>query len=207
MRSRLTSICGPCPGGNPLEQLGHLRELARADDQVDVRRALEDQLLVLLGHAAQHADDLVRVLLLDVLQPAQGAVDLVLGMLADAAGVEEDRVGAAGAVDQLVARLAQTGHHQLAVEHVHLAADGFDVQTFGHGKPQWNELAPQTRSVPLGAPSVRAKRGRFSRFSDQGLPAGTTWRNNMEDVLRADPRTLGGAAIFRSHRAPAAVLG
>ena len=35
-------------------------------------------------------------------KPAQGAVDLVLGVLADAAGVEEDRVGLAGVVGQLV---------------------------------------------------------------------------------------------------------
>ena len=68
---------------------------------------------------------------LGVLQPAQGAVDLVLGMLPDAARVEQDRVGLGGRRRQLVAVLAQAGHDQLAVEHVHLAADGFDVE-LGH---------------------------------------------------------------------------
>ena len=33
------------------------------------------------------------LLLLGVLEPAQGAVDLVLGVLPDGAGVEQDRVG------------------------------------------------------------------------------------------------------------------
>ena len=72
------------------------------------------------------------MLLFDVLQPAQGAVDLVLGVLADAARVEQDRVGPADAVDQLVAGLEQAGRDQLAVEHVHLAADGFDVEATRH---------------------------------------------------------------------------
>ena len=54
---------------------------------------LADQLLVLLGHAAEDADDLVGMALLVAAQPAEGAVDLVLGVLADAAGVEEDHVG------------------------------------------------------------------------------------------------------------------
>ena len=48
---------------------------------------------------------LLRVVLLGVLQPAQGAVDLVFGMLPHAARVEQDRVGLGRRVDQLVARL------------------------------------------------------------------------------------------------------
>ena len=51
--------------------------------------------LILLGHAAEHADDLVGSPVLDVFQPAQGAVDLVLGVLADAARVEAGCVGPA----------------------------------------------------------------------------------------------------------------
>ena len=40
-----------------------------------------------------------------MLEPAQGAVDLVLGMLPDAARVEQDGVGLGRRVDQFVARL------------------------------------------------------------------------------------------------------
>ena len=40
-----------------------------------------------------------------MLEPAQGAVDFVFGMLPDAAGVEQDRVGLGRRIDQLVALL------------------------------------------------------------------------------------------------------
>ncbi len=75
------------------------------DDEVDVRRAAEDRLLVLLGHAAQDADGHLRLALLEPLDPAQSAVDLVLGVLPDRARVVEDRVGLVDVVGQLVAFL------------------------------------------------------------------------------------------------------
>ena len=56
------------------------------------------------------------------------AVDLVLGVLADAARVEQDRVGLMDVASQLVAIPAQRGHDQLAIEHVHLAADRLDIE-------------------------------------------------------------------------------
>ena len=65
-------------------------------------------------------------------QAAKGAVDFVLGVLADAASVEQDDVGGGGLVGQFIALSAQTADHQLAVEYVHLAANGFDVEFFGH---------------------------------------------------------------------------
>src|SRR5262245_9315891 len=61
-------------------------------------------------------------------QTAEGAVNLVLGVLADAAGIEENDVGALDRLGQLVAVAAQTSHHELAIEHIHLAADGFEVE-------------------------------------------------------------------------------
>ena len=67
-----------------------------------------------------------------MLEPAQGAVDFIFRMLADAARVEEDRIGLAQRMHQLVAGLHQIGGHQLAIEHVHLATDGLDVHAVGH---------------------------------------------------------------------------
>ena len=87
------------------------------------------------------------MLLLGVLQPAQGAIDFVLGVLADAARVEQDRVGFGRRGDEFVALLAQTGHDQLAVEHVHLAADGFDIQTW-----HWDILVKMV-NAPAAGPS------------------------------------------------------
>ena len=61
LRPRLTSICGPAPAAIFSISSGTWCKLAGADDQIDVRRPLEDELLILLGHAADDADDLVRV--------------------------------------------------------------------------------------------------------------------------------------------------
>ena len=47
----------PAAGGHLLQQRRQLAQLARPDHQVDVRGPAEDLLLVLLGHAAQDADD------------------------------------------------------------------------------------------------------------------------------------------------------
>ncbi len=67
--------------------------------------------LVLLGHASQHADNRLRALFFEFFQPAQGTVNLVFGVLPHAARIEQDRVGLAGAIGQLVARRKQLPGH------------------------------------------------------------------------------------------------
>jgi hypothetical protein len=52
---------------NLADQRGHLVQLPRPDDQIDVRRPLEDEPLILLSHAAQNADYFIGVLALGVL--------------------------------------------------------------------------------------------------------------------------------------------
>ena len=120
-------------GGHLFQERRQLAQLAGPNHQIDVRSAAEDLLLVLLGHAAQDADDRARAFFFEKLQPAQGAVDFVLGMLAHAARIQQDRIRAAGAIDQLMARPQQVGGDQLAVEHVHLATNCLDIATAGHG--------------------------------------------------------------------------
>ena len=102
-RSRLTSNRGRRSAATCFEQGRQAGQLPGAHHQVDVRRAAEDIRLVLLRHAAQHADDRLRTTLLELLQAAQGAVHFVLGVLTNAARVEQDGVGARRTVDQLVA--------------------------------------------------------------------------------------------------------
>ena len=72
---------------------------------------------------------------LSVLQPAEGASR---SCPRRAGGREQvlKRITSAsvGVVGQLVALPAQAADDQLAVEHVHLAADGFDVQSFWCGR-------------------------------------------------------------------------
>ena len=136
MRSRLTSSRGSryLLRGHFRQDLRQAVELARPDDQVNVSGAAEDQVLVLLRHAAQDADDGFRPSLFQRTQAAQGAIDLVFGMLPHAARVVEDGVGVARTIDQFVARLDKAGNDQFAVQHVHLAADSLDVHAFGHGE-------------------------------------------------------------------------
>ena len=86
------SVSGPvAPGG--VEQLGGPVDVVGADHDVDVARPLADELAVLLGEAAGH-DDLATVAgRLPRLQVAEVAVQLVVGVLPDAARVEDDHVG------------------------------------------------------------------------------------------------------------------
>ena len=119
-------------GEHLVYECGHLVELPRADDKVDPRRPLADQVLVFLCHAPEHAHDHVGPLRLHAPDAAKRGVDLVFGVLPHAAGVVEDGIGLAAAGGQLPALAAERGHHELAVEHVHLAADGFDPEPFRH---------------------------------------------------------------------------
>src|SRR5438132_14380376 len=95
-------------------------------------------------------------------QPAQRAVNLFLGVLPHAAGVEQDDVGLRRLVDYLVALAAQASHDQLAVEHVHLAADRFDVQLLGHGV--FRLLASYALSEPGAVPRRRRSSASSARI-------------------------------------------
>jgi hypothetical protein len=102
--------------------------LSGADDEVDVRGFLKDQVLIFLGHAADDADDFGGAIAFAEFEASEGAVDFVFGVFTDAAGIEDDCVGLFGVVGELVAVAAQGGDYQFAVQHIHLAADGFDVE-------------------------------------------------------------------------------
>ena len=94
---------------------------------------LREQLLAfLLRHAAGDGDDgrepVSSPIIADL---AEARVELLFGLLADAAGVDDDDVGVAIVVRALVARLLQQPGHPLGVVLVHLAAERFD-QVLGH---------------------------------------------------------------------------
>jgi len=109
-----------------------LRQLAGTAHNVHVRRPTADQVLVFLGHAAEHADDLVGMPFFMPAQHSQGAVNFVFRVLTDATCVEQDYVGLLGVGGQLVALAAQYADDQLAVEHVHLAANGLKEELRRH---------------------------------------------------------------------------
>lgn len=91
-----------------------------------MRCTTKDQFLVLLGHTAHDADDLVRTNLFAVLEDAEPTVNLVFRVFANATGVEENCVGFGLVGSEFVSLFAQRCHHELAIEHVHLTADRLD---------------------------------------------------------------------------------
>jgi hypothetical protein len=108
-------------------ELAHPRHRRRAEHEIDVRRPLLDGALLELRHAAHHAEHNLRSLHLERTELAQLGEDLVLGLLADRAGVHEDEIGVGGVLGQLVALLAKQAGHPLRVVLVHLTAVGDDV--------------------------------------------------------------------------------
>ena len=104
MLSTGNSVSTTAPGraGAARQQLGQAVIGLRADDDVDERRALDQQLALGLRHAAGHGQDHVATggVAPRVAQPAQAAElgEHLLGrLLADVAGVQDDEVGVVGA--------------------------------------------------------------------------------------------------------------
>ena len=77
----------------PLEQHRQAAEVVRAEDDVDPRRALDQRAAVLLRQAAADGDLHAGMGVLDRAQVTEVAVEPVVGVLADGAGVEDDQVG------------------------------------------------------------------------------------------------------------------
>src|SRR2546425_1050974 len=109
-------------------QLTHTRHRGRAEHEVDGRRSLLDLPLPELGHAAHDADEDVGPLAFEKLELPQAREDLVLALLADGAGVQEDQIGVLRALRQLVALIAQQTRDALRVVLVHLTAVGDQVK-------------------------------------------------------------------------------
>jgi len=66
------------------------------EHQVHIRRALDDGYPFLTGHAATHADQQLRVALLEVAHAPEVGEHLLLRLLAHRAGVEQNEVGLFG---------------------------------------------------------------------------------------------------------------
>jgi len=75
-----------------LEQHRQRPDVVGAEDDVDVGRALDDRRLVLLRQAPADGDLHAGRAVLDRLEVAEVAVELVVGVLAHGAGVEHDDV-------------------------------------------------------------------------------------------------------------------
>ena len=126
------------PGdGGVVDQSRQPVQLAGPAEQVDLRELGEQVCPVALGHAADYADHQARVGFFTLLQLAESGPDLLLGMLAHAAGVVEDDVCGVAVLGGLVPLAVELRQNQFAVQHVHLATEGFEVELFAlsrHGR-------------------------------------------------------------------------
>jgi hypothetical protein len=106
----------------------------RADHHVDGGRPAQDLLALGLGDAAgDHDPGLLAVgltLLLQFAHAAEFGIDLLGGLLADVAGVEDDEIRLLHRPGFAVALRGQHVRHALGIVDVHLAAIGFDEDFF-----------------------------------------------------------------------------
>ncbi len=115
------------------QQRGGPVDVVGAEDDIDVRGSLGDEVAVLLGQAAADHDLEIRVGVLARLQVPEGAVELVVGVLADAAGVEDDDVGLGIGGGPFVSVGFEQAGDALGVVLVHLTPEGADdVGRRGH---------------------------------------------------------------------------
>ena len=114
-------------GARALDELGHARDGRGAEDEIDVGRALLHGRLLQLRHAAHDPHEQPGLARLQRPQLAELGEHLVLGLLADRTGVDEDEIGVRLAVGELVAMLAKQAGDPLGVVLVHLTAVGNHV--------------------------------------------------------------------------------
>ena len=90
-----------------------------------MRRAGEDLFALLLGHATQNAESLA---LPEELFLIEAVEDLLLGFVADGAGVVEDEAGFRFRVNLAIALLKKRADHLLGVVGIHLAAECLQIK-------------------------------------------------------------------------------
>ena len=122
----------PSAVGRLAQELDGPAHVVGAEDGVHLGRPLLDEVAVLLGQAPAHRDLHARVPVLDRLKVAEVPVQLVVGVLPDAAGVEEDDVGLLDVVGGLHPLGLEHARQPLGVVDVHLAAERPDQVLAGH---------------------------------------------------------------------------
>src|SRR5438128_8392504 len=112
-----------------------MRNRSRAERDVDVRVELEESLALRFRVAAADGDHLVRIAPLDGRGLCEVRRELLVGLLANRAGVEDEDVSLVLRGRLTQPELFEHALDPLAVMSVHLAAEGRDVVP-AHG-PEW----------------------------------------------------------------------
>ena len=175
------------PGARLCDEIRQAMVALRANDDINAALPADDLLAFRLRDTAGDGDQRFLALgcadALGHTQAAKLGIDLLGGLLADMAGVEDDEIGILGAFGRGEALAGQYVRHALGVMSVHLAAVGLDVDAprprFGH-RPRggikralrsvghlwfFNRPAPVFKG---GGPIFVPKCGLIRRFAEDG---------------------------------------
>ena len=133
----------PFAGLDPSHQAWQPAHGLGAENQIHVRGPLKDAPGGLLGHASAHRDAHPGTPPLNSGQPSEQAENLLFGLGADGAGVDDHKIGRLGRGHRPIPQRPDAVGHQVGVVDVHLAADGLDVEALsGHGTFGRRSLRP-----------------------------------------------------------------
>ena len=131
-----------------VDEIGCAMHVVRAEHDIDVRGLLANEIAILLCQAPGDDDLATLALLLPRLQPAERAVQLVVGVLANAAGVEHHHVGVGLVGDRDVVVVFEQAGDSLGVVLVHLTPKGVDDVAAGHGPKAIGAVSVDSRELP-----------------------------------------------------------
>ena len=145
----------PAMGGQLLiKQLRQTVQVRRAEGKVDEFILLQNLFrhTRLLNHAAAHADQKLRLVPLQLLQPCDVSQRPALSVVPHAAGVEQHQIGLFPGGSLRHAHLPQQPRQLLAVMGVHLAAVGHHMIALGAAgqRPHLIHIIPLKRLLRLG---------------------------------------------------------
>src|SRR4030042_522338 len=102
-----------------------------SNDKIQIGDTAQETVPLLLGNAACYADDGPPPLF-QMPESPKRAVNLLLGLFPDAAGIDKDEVSLVGFFCLDVTAGPQKPEYPLRIMLIHLAAIGFDVDTLFH---------------------------------------------------------------------------
>ncbi len=140
-RRRIEDLHHGTLGAGPAQEIGCTGEVVRPEDDVDPAHLLLDQFAVLLGQAAAHGDLEAGSGIDQLLETPERAVEPLVCVLPDAAGVEDDDIGLLHGGGGLHAVCHQEPGQPLRVVFVHLAPERADEIALRHRRSLRNQAA------------------------------------------------------------------
>ena len=136
---------------------GNKAKIVGTEHEIDLGKALQDSIAHLLGDTPSDPDGAPGRLILPETQSAEVAVQLLLRLVPDRAGVHEEQVGGILARSRLVAGMTEQVLELLRVVDIHLAPVGADgVTRLRHGGQHY---PTRPRGQTMGSEPPASTRG------------------------------------------------